>query len=243
MLNIVTALKIEAKPIIDHFNLKLSDGIYQNENINLIITGAGKIKSAINTALLLSKQKNPILNIGIAGSDKYEVGSGFFIHKITDFDTGYNYYPDFFTKPSEEIVCMSKPGKYFNLVDMESSAFFEASYKFLNVNEIILYKIVSDTPSHKPDKAKIPNLVKEHITIIEEIIEKFNKKEDFFEEIENTLNEAKEKMKLTKTQENQLKKILITYKIKNRPLPSFYEMKKKEEVKEFITSLFSSLEI
>jgi hypothetical protein len=50
-------------------------------------------------------------------------------------------------------------------------------------------------------------------------------------------------MKLTKTQENQLKNILTLYKIKNIPFPHFKELKKKEEVKEFITSLFSSLEI
>jgi len=238
MLNIVTALKIEAEPIIKHFKLKSRDGIYQNENINLIITGQGKIKSAINTALLLSKYDWPTLNIGTAGSDKYDINQGFFIHKITDTDTGHNYYPDFFKLPSEEIHTVSKIGKYYNLTDMEASGFFEAAYKFLNVNEIIIYKIVSDTPSHEADKNEIPTLIKSHLNIIESLIENTAQKNDFFNEINQALLEAKNKMKLTKTQENQLKQILAFYKTKNIPFPKFKELKKKEEVKEFVTSLF-----
>ncbi|ACM93602.1 conserved hypothetical protein [Nautilia profundicola AmH] len=240
MLNIVTALKIEAEPIIKHFKLKSRDGIYQNETINLIITGQGKIKSAINTALLLSKHIYPTLNIGIAGSSDYDVNEGFFIHKITDSDTGYNYYPDIINSQTEEIHTVSKIGKYYKLTDMEASGFFEAAYKFLNVNEIILYKIVSDTPSHKANKNEIPKLIKSHLNTIENLIMQTAEKNDFFNEINNALTEAKTKMQLTKTQENQLKQLLTLYKIKNIPFPAFKEIKKKEEVKEFLKSLSKS---
>jgi hypothetical protein len=237
MLNIVTALKIEAGPIIDYFQLKSRNGIYQNGKINLIITGQGKIKCAVNTALLLSKHRFPTLNIGIAGSGKHETGTGFFIHKITDTDTGYNYYPDYFNGQSEEIHTVSSLGKYYTLTDMESSGFFEACYKFLNVNEIILYKIVSDTPLYKPDKNEISELIKPHINIIEKLTSQTDEKKDFFDEINKTLTEAKKKMQLTKTQENQLRQILTLYKIKNIPFPAFKEVKKKEEVKKFLESL------
>jgi len=237
MLNIVTALKIEAEPIIKHFELKSRGEIYQNENINLIITGQGKIKSAISTALLLSKHHYQTLNIGIAGSDRHEINQGFFIHKITDTDTGHNYYPDFFKLPSEEIHTVSKIGKYYNLTDMEASGFFEAAYKFLNVNEIILYKIVSDTPSRKTDIKEIPDIIKSHINIIESLIKNITQKNDFFTEINQALLEAKKKMKLTKTQENQLRQLLTFYKTKNISFPEFKELKKKEEVKEFINHL------
>jgi len=237
MLNIVTALKIEAEPIINKYKLKSSNGIYQNENINLIITGQGKIKCAINTALLLSKHNCPTLNIGIAGSDDYEINEGFFIHKITDTDTGYEYYPDIIHSPSEEVYTVSKIGKYYKLTDMESSGFFEAAYKFLNVNEIILYKIVSDTPQKKPEPEKIPDLINSHLNIIDLLIEKFSQKNDFFKEIDEKISEAKSKMKLTKTQQNQLKQILTLYKIKNIPLPAFKQLNKKEEVKKFLDTL------
>ena len=242
MLNIVTALNLEANPIIKYFNLKANGEIYQNDYINLIITGQGKIKSAINTALLLEKYKYPTLNIGICGSHVYEINEGFYIHKIIDTDNGYEYYPDFFKENSETLHTVSKVERYYTLVDMEASGFFEACYKFLNVNEIILYKIVSDTPEIKPDINLTSKLIHNHIEIIEKLLDEFLKKDEFFDEITETIKEAKLKMKLTKTQENQLKNILTFYKIKNIPFPTFKELKKKEEVKEFITSLFSSLE-
>ena len=241
MLNIITALKIEAKPIIKHFNLKSHNEIYRNNYINLIITGSGKIKSAINTALLLNKFKYPTLNIGIAGSNKHDINEGFYIHKIIDNDTGLNHYPDFFKENSEELVSISKPDKYFPLVDMEGSGFFEAAYKFLNVEEIILYKIVSDTPKNPPKKELITNLIHSHIHVIEELLDIFSKPKD--KTVDELLKEAESKMKLTATQKVQLKQILTLYKIKNIPFPDFKELKKKEEVKEFITSLFSSLGI
>jgi len=237
MLNIVTALKIEAEPIIKHFGLKSNKGIYQNGYINLIITGSGKIKSAINTSLLLSKYPYKTLNIGIAGSDKHEINEGFFIHKISDYDSGLEYYPDYFEENSSEITCISKIGKYFELVDMESSGFFEACYKFLSVEEIILYKIVSDTPETKPKTDLIPELIKNHISVIEKLIEQ---KEDFFKDINEYLEFAASKIRLTQTQKNQLKQILVFYKIKQIPFPAIPDLKRKEEVREFLSSLTSS---
>ena len=238
MLNIVTALYIEAKPIIDYFKLKSSNEIFKNDKINLIITSEGKIKSAINTTLLLTKYKYPTLNFGIAGSNKFDINKGFFIHKIVDTDTDFNYYPDFFKQNSTTLYTVSKPNKYYSLVDMEGSGFFEACYKFLNVNEIMLYKIVSDTPTSPIKKEIIPCLIKNHINIIEELLVEFEKKEEFFKEIKEYIKEVKTKMKLTKTQENQLKDRLTFYKIKNMPFPPIPTLKTKEEVKKFISSFF-----
>ena len=240
MLNIVTALKIEAMPIIQKYNLKSIDGIYQNKFINLIITGQGKLKSAINTTYLLSQHKHKTLNIGIAGSNKYKINEGFFIDKIIDSDSNYHYYPDYFDQKSETLYTVSKPNKYYSLVDMEGSGFFEACYKFLNVEEIILYKIVSDTPHEHIKKEIIPELITNHLEIIDKLLDEKN---NVFAEIEEKLNEIKQKMHITKTQENQIKHILTLYKIKNKKFPIIKELRKKEEVKEFITSLFSSLEI
>jgi hypothetical protein len=242
MLNIVTALGIEAKEIIRHFKLKGNGFVYKNEKINLIITGQGKIKSALNTALLLNRFKYPTVNFGICGSNRHNINEGFFIHKITDTDSKLDYYPDFFKEKSEEIFTVSRIGEYYTLVDMESSGFFEACYKFLNVNEIVLYKIVSDTPWQKPDIKAIPELIKSHIHILENLIAQFDSQNDFFEEINNALYEAQNKIRLTDSQKQQLKQILTLYKIKNRHFPEFHKIEKKEEVKKFITSLFFSLE-
>ncbi len=234
MLNIITALKPEAIEIIKHFKLKSNNNIYQNDKINLIITGQGKIKSAINTALLLQKYPYKSINFGVAGSNKYEVNEGFFIHKIIDFETSHSYYPDFFKEKSSEIVCISKPSKYFKLVDMESSGFFEAAYKFLSVEKIILYKIVSDTPSYKFNPKEVPTLIKNHIHIIEELIQE---DKNPFEDIEELIHS----IPLTQTQKIILKNILIYKKLKNQSLPKVPTFKNKKEVKEWINSLTNSL--
>jgi len=239
VLNIITALYIEAKPIIKKYNLKPNGEIYQNNYINLTITGQGKIKSAINTALLLSKQTHPSLNLGICGSSCYDVGEGFFIHKITDTDTGYDYYPDFFDKNSKALHTVSKLQKLYPLTDMEASGFFEACYKFLNVDEIAVYKIVSDNKEKKPKKEKIPSIIASHIHIVDQLLEAFSKKSDFFKEIEEKLKEAELKMHLTNTQKSQLKNLFVYYKTKGKKLPQIPKLEKKEEVKRFITSLFS----
>jgi hypothetical protein len=235
MINIITALSIEAKPIIKYFKLKANKNIYSNEKINLIVTGSGKIKSAINTALLLSKHLTFSLNFGIAGSNRYEVGEGFFIHKIIDTDTMFEYYPDFF-KNSATLYTTSKIGKYFELVDLEGSGFFEASYKFLSVEKIALYKIVSDTPNKKP--SNIEELIKKHLFIIEELQDICQEKEDIIKE---ELQKAKEFLYLTKTQENELKNILTYMYLKNIPFPKFEKLNKKE-TKEFLKSLYKRFE-
>ncbi|MEO1923747.1 MAG: hypothetical protein ABGX25_04450 [Nautiliaceae bacterium] len=236
MINIVTALKIEAIPIIEYFNLKSTGEIYQNKEINLIITGSGKVKSAINTALLLRKKTYPTINIGIAGSNKHPIGSGFFIHKITDTDTGFEYYPDFFEEPSEEIFTVSKTQKYFSLVDMESSGFFEAAYKFLSVEKIILYKIVSDTPNQPFNKNTIPKLIEKSFPIIKYIIKNFQNTTSFTD-----IEEKIKNLYLTQTQKAKLKELLTYMQTKNIPFPDIPKTKNKKETQIFIEKLKKSL--
>ncbi|NUM40448.1 MAG: nucleoside phosphorylase, partial [Leptospiraceae bacterium] len=57
MVFVSVALRSEAEPIIENFQLKLEDtknrfSIYSSDRIKLIITGVGKINSAIGTAIL-----------------------------------------------------------------------------------------------------------------------------------------------------------------------------------------------
>jgi hypothetical protein len=239
MLNIVTALKIEADEIIKKFNLKANGEIYQNNYLNLIITGQGKIKSAINTTLLLHKFPFKTLNFGIAGSNKFEINQGFFINKITDTDSGYDYYPDFFEEPSEGLYTVSNIGKYYSLTDMEGSGFFEAAYKFLSVEKIILYKIVSDTPNTPVNKKEIPLLIKNHLHIIDKLLDTRNSENLFIEEIEEYLKTAQNKMKITQNQIKRLKNLLIYLKIKKKKFPDIPYTKTKKETEEFIKSLTS----
>jgi adenosylhomocysteine nucleosidase len=105
MIYIVTALAQEAIPLIQHFKLKkdLSHtkfDLYRNDMIKLIVSGTGKLKSAVATTYLLLKEppkkSDKILNFGICGSglEKHKSGQIFLINKIEDLNSGKTYYPE-----------------------------------------------------------------------------------------------------------------------------------------------------
>ncbi len=88
MVYILTALKIEASPIINFYKLKKRDFYFCNDKITLIVTGVGEenilkatniIKRYFNISL-----NDTIINIGIVGSKNlnFKIGELFFINKI-----------------------------------------------------------------------------------------------------------------------------------------------------------------
>ena len=158
MTYIVTALKSEARPIIDFFNLTRDDDeifeIYTNDNISLIISGLGDINSAIATTYISHDDR--ILNIGICGStyQNHNIGEIYQIDKIIDFASTkvlhHKNQKNYFNKAA--ITCcktpQNDPKKFKNtLIDMESFGFFTAAKKFTKSENIVLFKVISDTIS------------------------------------------------------------------------------------------------
>ena len=105
MIYVVTALPWEARPVIERYNLKRDDNckffpMFKGSNMCLIVSGIGKMASAIAAAYLLSGgnagQDAAIVNIGVCGAVKqqYPIGTPVLIHKITDHETGRDYYSD-----------------------------------------------------------------------------------------------------------------------------------------------------
>ena len=180
MIFLVTALKLEAEPLISFFSLKKDSNtsafsLYSNENIKLIISGTGKIRAALAAGFLLSGcNKNDLsnvllVNIGICGSSDNRTGDLFSVHKVHDADSKRDYYPEIFPwlksknqivkhsesvsfSQSREITCVSTPAGESNrnlsndkmLFDMESSGIMEAAAKFLESQQVLLLKVVSD---------------------------------------------------------------------------------------------------
>lgn len=200
MVYFVTALMIEAAPIIEHFKLKkdLSIHAYQvycSQDMALIISGVGKIKSAMAVVYLLSlykvnksAEKDFLINIGFCGesSCKYNMGSLLRINKITDMDTGYDYYPDVFygnNVPEEALCCYSRPLKKDDykdgagvFCDMESSGIMEASKKFLYAHQVIILKVVSDFLSPENlNKDMLKGFIKKELPLIQQLIDEFRK--------------------------------------------------------------------
>lgn len=165
MIYIVTALQIEASPIIEYFRLKRDMSIneyqvYKNSEIALIVGGVGKVKSAMAAVYLLAEnkasKKDILLNIGFCGASagRYPLGSLLLINKIKDMDTERDYYPDVFAGsniPHEALLCCSKPigknalkGNTDFFCDMESSGVMEAARKFVYTHNVVILKVISD---------------------------------------------------------------------------------------------------
>ena len=161
MLYIVTALYIEAKPLISLFNLKKDNSytkfqVFSNENVKLIISGTGKVKSATALTYLISKEdikrNDYIVNIGFAASNKNsQLGDIVCISKIQNAYSDFDFYPEMIYKHNflegslttfDSIV--EKKIENIEYIDMEAYGFFQTASIFFKKDKIMVLKIVSD---------------------------------------------------------------------------------------------------
>lgn len=184
MLIWIAALHCEAKPVIDFYRLKklpASRGfdLYQNDDICCVISGIGKISAAASTAWVAALQPPQTsiawINIGIAGAANHEIGSAFWINKITCQSTQQHYYPvPTFTSGFNTSTCttLNEPSSEYqseSLFDMEASGFFSTATRFSSAELIHCLKIVSDNQHQQTgrDKAAISELINQHIESID----------------------------------------------------------------------------
>lgn len=176
-LNIVCALYCEAKPLIEALKLKKNISIsrfqsYKNhdDSINLILSGVGKINSAVVTSFLAAKNESRLqsfLNVGIAGSLNIKIGEIRAVNKIQDVKTKKSFFPqsqllkkiqatNLFTVdfPNNEIPKDA-------MVDMEGMGFYQAAIKYTTQEFIQVLKIISDNV--KEDLVKITEKVAERL--------------------------------------------------------------------------------
>ncbi len=156
---IFTALPCEAKPFITQLKLNKNNNLhpfalYANADTALIVSGCGKVAMAAAVAYGLAyftHSESPILvNVGIAGHQSLRIGSLFAAHKITDVDSGKNYYPQLVSQlpcMTLRINTVSKPERVYadnGLYEMEASGFYEIASRFSSAELIQAFKVVSD---------------------------------------------------------------------------------------------------
>lgn len=213
MIYIVTALQIEASPIIEYFKLKRditvnAYQVYKNNEMALIVGGVGKVKSAMAAAYLLtscnSSKSDVLLNIGFCGASSkvYPLGSLLLINKVRDIDTGRDYYPDLYTGrslPQAALCCCTKPmgqsqpnGEGDFYCDMEASGIMEAARKFIYAHKVVILKIISDylTPEILK-KEELKGYIQNQMPCVEELIKELK---DLDDSSERTLTEDEEKL-------------------------------------------------
>ncbi|MGD2169733.1 MAG: hypothetical protein PVI40_05795 [Chlamydiota bacterium] len=187
MILLTTATEIEARAIIQKLKLKkLQDpyfSIWQNEEVILIITGIGKVKTASAIAYVFAITKSSIkaaINFGLAGHKHLDPGLVFLAHKIMDFTNGKSFYPGIsfsFKDITSPLTTFDLPYTFYEIdsgYDMEGVAFFETCLQFLPLDVIHCLKTVSDSAKNplppKLDKNFFLYLMKASLSSLEDLI-------------------------------------------------------------------------
>jgi len=189
LINIIVALAAEAKPIIAYYKLKRNHAIhafplYSGKDMNLVVTGSGKLASAAATGFVAGfiknidiEQNSAWLNVGIAGHRDRECGTAVLAHKIIEKSSTLNHYPfvsQSLSVPGVEICTVEVVETEYadDLVyDMEACGFFVAASRQTSLEFIQCLKIISDNHTSnvydlKPNN--VSSLIENNLEIIEE---------------------------------------------------------------------------
>lgn len=224
---IFVALPCEAKPVIEHFELKkelsiTAFSIYRNSNLTLTVTGIGKSAMAAGVAYSLALFPSPalpvLLNIGIAGHGTHALGSVFSADKIVDQDSGRSYYPQLVTTPACStltITTVSRPKSDYpvaSLYEMEASAFYEAAIRFSSSELIQCIKVISDNKSNPTEQikpAQVSLWIKDALSIIEEYAQQLSQLALLDKPVEeNHFDEIAAQWRFSSNEKLQLKSLL-----------------------------------
>ena len=239
MLYIVTALYIEAKPLISLFNLKKDNSytkfqVFSNEDVKLIISGTGKVKSATALTYLISKEdikKNDyIVNIGFVASNKNsQLGDIVYVSKIQNAYSDFDFYPEMIYKHNflegslttfDSII--EKKIENIEYIDMEAYGFFQTASIFFKKDKIMILKIVSDILKDRVENRvlvdfKDENLFTESYNNICKFLVNFktvNDDSDFTITEQELIKKVLENLRLSDTMTYELFNILRYLKIK-----------------------------
>lgn len=166
-----TALKHEAKPIIEHYKLqclqKKPYKIYKKDDILLVISGMGKEKTSLHVKDIFEKYKiKKAINMGIAGckNSTIDIGSLFTCkQKLENIEYASLTTVDKPLSNREELQT--------TLVDMEADAFLHVSQQYLQNEDIYILKVVSDyLDTTIPKKEFVWKIIEKNLNNISSIV-------------------------------------------------------------------------
>ncbi len=162
---IVTALRQEARPLIEALGLKQDTGsrripVYAGEDAMLVIAGMGKVMAAIATTHLMHMaprhDRACLINVGTcaAVTDRLALGDAVLANRIWDRATEREFFPDMLVKHSLQEVSLGtfdrpvtgvkQPNLPCQAVDMEASGVYQAAHLFLAPHQMMFLKVVVD---------------------------------------------------------------------------------------------------
>ena len=189
MINIITALPAEAKPLIAHFKLKRLNEVrayplYSGGNIQLLVCGIGKIAAATATGYLQALRQSPQtpatwLNFGVAGHRDREVGESVLAHRILEASSGNSYYPTLLFEspcPTDEVLTVEEAQLDYpqaHAYDMEAAGFYQAALRFSTSELIHCLKVICDNPQHPAtlvSAEQVQTLMGRNIHVVEALV-------------------------------------------------------------------------
>ncbi|MDE0308924.1 MAG: hypothetical protein OXI60_03730 [Acidiferrobacterales bacterium] len=186
--NIVTAMKSEALPLIDHFCLERMTqkgepfSIFGNDELKLIVSGVGT-SMAHKAVRYLSRndksaQTSAWLNVGVVGHGTYATGTGFLANCIVESATQRTIYPSFTIDhdlPTGKVITVDGVNTDYQPhagYDMEAFGFATAATQFSTLEMIHCFKVVSDNQDHSVQhltKTDIQDFIAGHVGAIDRL--------------------------------------------------------------------------
>ena len=257
---LAVALPCEAKSLVAHFGLKKDTTVrafamYRNEAMCLTVTGPGKSAMAAGLAFTQAVSASPknalFINVGIAGHQTHGIGSAWTINKISDADTGRNYYPmPVYGLPcaATSLLTASKPQfdySHEHLCDMEASAFFETAARFSTGELIQCLKIVSDNqsePGHKLDPKCVEKLIRDNICLLDLLLDKLEERAKLVSRSEVPgFDCLVRQYRFTVSEQNRLKNLLSRFSVLTDKGIEAVDFGKVKSGKELLAALESRL--
>lgn len=187
MIHLITALKPEARPLLEHFDLRPLPGsrafpVYQNRNGDITLTRSGPGKAAaaaateLTRALFKADKSHAWLNIGVAGHASLPLGQAALVAKITDAASGQTWFPSpVFSAaalPVCELLTIEEPCADHQevLFDMEGAGFFSAVSGCATTELAQTVKVVSDNAEHPPEdltSTRVSRLLEDNLAVID----------------------------------------------------------------------------
>ena len=236
MINLVIALKCEAKPLIRHYGLKsrpniLPFPVYASDAMRLIVSGPGKTAASNAAACLYEisgrKADEAWLNIGVGGHAYFPIGAGFLAHKIKDTENKKSWYPPLlFECPPQtaSVLTVSRVEKQYKsswVYEMEAAGFVAAAVKYSTGELIHCYKMISDnsaSPASRISASLVEHLLEKHLSTIDPLIKKMDALSNQLKDIQKEPEELARFLKewhFTFSEQVQLKKLLRRWRALN----------------------------
>ena len=188
MLHIICALKPEAQPLLDHFDLRPQPGvisIYQNQESLISLTLSGSGKAAAAAAVVRTRdhfkadRSHAWLNLGIAGHISLPLGQAVIIKKVADACSGQTWFPSRVfstTLPAYNLLTLDQPSSNYReqLFDMECAGFFQAVTGFATLELVQTVKIIADNaeqPLSGISSVLVSRLMTQSLPAVEDIIQ------------------------------------------------------------------------